>query len=422
MIYLNANLLGSPQTKSFLSHEFMHLITFNQKDKTYGVSEEIWLNEARSEYVPTLLGYDEEYQGSTLQMRVEKFIEEPNDSLTEWLNSPYDYGVINLFTQYLVDHYGVKILIDSLHSEKVGIPSINEALKKNGVRHDFSQIFTDWTIAVLINDCQLDLKYCYLNENLKDIKVIPASNFLPLVGESTLSVTRATVNWAGNWQKIFGGKENLKFSFDGSDLVKFKVPYLLCQDLKSCEVKYLALDENQKGDIEILKFSEKYSSLIVIPSVQSKIIGFNGAEPSYSFSWTVSTFEKTEEEKEKELIEKLLAQIEFLKAEIVKVQAKINAILASRGQLVSCQKFENNLYFGMRNNSEVKCLQEFLRAQGPEIYPEGLVTGNFLSLTQAAVIRFQERYASEILAPWELKKGTGFVGRTTRLKINELLK
>jgi hypothetical protein len=50
------------------------------------------------------------------------------------------------------------------------------------------------------------------------------------------------------------------------------------------------------------------------------------------------------------------------------------------------------------------------------------VTGNFLSLTQAAVIRFQERYASEILAPWELKKGTGFVGRTTRLKINELLK
>ncbi|GAI63394.1 unnamed protein product, partial [marine sediment metagenome] len=72
----------------------------------------------------------------------------------------------------------------------------------------------------------------------------------------------------------------------------------------------------------------------------------------------------------------LLAQIEFLKAEIAKVQAQINAILAERGQLVSCQKFENNLYYGLKS-SEVRCLQEFLRAQGKEIYPEGLVTGFF---------------------------------------------
>jgi len=58
----------------------------------------------------------------------------------------------------------------------------------------------------------------------------------------------------------------------------------------------------------------------------------------------------------------------------------------------------------MMNNSEVRCLQEFLKSQGPEIYPEGLVTGNFLSLTKATVIRFQEKYASEILAPPWLKK------------------
>jgi len=82
---------------------------------------------------------------------------------------------------------------------------------------------------------------------------------------------------------------------------------------------------------------------------------------------------------------------------------------------------ENNLYYGMRNNDEVSCLQEFLKNQGAEIYPEGLVTGNFLSLTKAAVIRFQEKYASEILTPWEIEKGTGFVGETTRAKINQLL-
>jgi len=66
-------------------------------------------------------------------------------------------------------------------------------------------------------------------------------------------------------------------------------------------------------------------------------------------------------------------------------------------------------------------LQEFLKSQGSEIYPEGLVTGNFLAFTQAAVIRFQEKYASEILTPLGLEKGSGFVGLKTRAKINEIL-
>lgn len=80
-----------------------------------------------------------------------------------------------------------------------------------------------------------------------------------------------------------------------------------------------------------------------------------------------------------------------------------------------------NLQYGQTGN-EVRYLQIFLKAQGPEIYPEGLVTGNFLSLTKAAVIRFQEKYASDILTPWGLTEGTGFVGKTTRAKINEILR
>jgi len=110
-----------------------------------------------------------------------------------------------------------------------------------------------------------------------------------------------------------------------------------------------------------------------------------------------------------------------LKAEILKVQTQINAILFGRGQTVLCQKFENNLYYGLTNNSEVRCLQEFLKNQGAEIYPEGMVTGNFLSLTETAVIRFQEKYAAEILVPLGLDKGTGHVGPATRNKINQIL-
>ena len=75
----------------------------------------------------------------------------------------------------------------------------------------------------------------------------------------------------------------------------------------------------------------------------------------------------------------------------------------------------------MKGNNEVKCLQQFLKDQGAEIYPEGIISGNFLTLTQAAVIRFQEKYASEILIPLGLERGTGFVGSSTRNKINNLL-
>ncbi len=38
-----------------------------------------------------------------------------------------------------------------------------------------------------------------------------------------------------------------------------------------------------------------------------------------------------------------------------------------------------------------------------------------------AVIRFQEKYASEILAPLGLQKGTGYVGYATRTKVNQIL-
>lgn len=419
MVYLNVNYITDILAKSYLAHEFLHLITFNQKNRNYGVEEEIWLNEGRAEYVPTLLGYDDDYQNSNLKKRVRAFAQNSSDPLTEWKGRAADYGVLNLFIQYLVEHYRIEILVDSLYSEKVGIPSLNYALKKNGYK-DFAPIFSDWLITVLVNDCNLGSRYCYLNQNLKNLRIIPQLNYLPLAGESTLKVTDYTKNWAGNWIKFIGGQGKLELEFIGNSEVNFEVPYLTRSSAGKYSVAFFDLDDFQRGTIYISNFDEKYDSLTIVPSIQEKTSGFNGLESYYQFIWSASMISENSEVEE-ELINELLARIEELKAEVARLQAKINAILAQRGGEATCAKLENNLYYGLTDDEEVSCLQQFLKNQGTEIYPEGLVTGNFLSLTQTAVIRFQEKYRTEILSPLGLEQGTGYVGSLTRAKVNELL-
>ena len=68
---------------------------------------------------------------------------------------------------------------------------------------------------------------------------------------------------------------------------------------------------------------------------------------------------------------------------------------------------------------EVKLLQSWL-SQDPTVYPQAIVNGSFGYLTKKAVIRFQEKYASEILAPQGFVKGNGIVDSYTRMKLNEL--
>jgi len=417
MIYLNSQFIDSSQEKSFLAHEFTHLISFNQKERRYGISEETWLNEARAEYASTLVGYDQDYQGSNLDRRVKNFLDKPYDSLTEWKNKNNDYGVINLFTQYLVDHYGIDILANSLKMQKTGIASLNSALSQKGFADNFSQIFTNWTIAVLVNDCSLGQEYCYLNQNLKNFKVVPLTNYLPLMGDSTLSVTTTTTDWAGNWHKFIGGWGNLRLEFTGAAGVSFKISYVIQDAAGKYSVNFLSLDSNQKGSIFVPDFGTKSTSLTIIPSVQSKTANFTGQEPLYTFFWSASIKQNNNSSTPSQNTEALLAQIESLKKQIASLQAQIQAIL-NKGQ--NCQAFSEDLYFGLMNDNGVKCLQEFLASQGTEIYPEGLITGNFLGLTQQAVIRFQEKYASDILNPLGLTNGSGYVGLATRSKINQI--
>ena len=92
-----------------------------------------------------------------------------------------------------------------------------------------------------------------------------------------------------------------------------------------------------------------------------------------------------------------------------------------RGKIVKEEKifqFKSDLKLGSRGK-EVEELQKCL-SKYPELYPEGKITGFFGDETKEAVIRFQEKYAKEILEPWGFTKGTGLVSKTTRSKLNEL--
>ncbi len=420
MVYLASGMIESSLAKTFLAHEFTHLITFNQKQILRKLTEDTWLDEARAEYAPTLLGYNNSLPGSELEARINNFLSDPTNSLVEWRDGKHPYGAVSLFSHYLVDHYGAGVLIDSLRSGKVGIASLNEALKKNGFDDTFSELFTNWTIAVFVNDCHYGKLYCYLNQNLANIKLTANTNFLPLTGKSTLSVSHVTKNWAGNWIRFIGGQGALEFNFEGLKGLNYQVPYLVQDKDGIYTIDFLKLDTNQKGTLFVPHFGTDNKALIALPSLQSKTTGFEGSEPTYPLSFTVSTLERTPDE-EQALITKLLVQIDDLKKEIAKVQTQLQVVQQLNPPAL-CKPFTKDLVLWTSEHIDVYCLQKLLAEQGSDIYPEGFLTGNFGPLTQQAVIRFQEKYANEILVPVGLEKGSGFVGAKTRAKLYRFIK
>ncbi|MCH8163048.1 MAG: peptidoglycan-binding protein [Proteobacteria bacterium] len=79
-------------------------------------------------------------------------------------------------------------------------------------------------------------------------------------------------------------------------------------------------------------------------------------------------------------------------------------------------QFNKNLSLSDKN-IDVAYLQLCLAAEG--IYGDD-ITGYFGPKTKRAVIDFQEKYFDDILAPWGFTRGTGFVYKTTREKLNEV--
>lgn len=96
-----------------------------------------------------------------------------------------------------------------------------------------------------------------------------------------------------------------------------------------------------------------------------------------------------------------------------------------RAQASTTNVFITNLSLGSKG-TQVMALQKILN-QDPDtriastgIGSPGNETNYFGALTKAAVVRFQEKYANEILVPAELTQGNGYVGSYTRTKLTAL--
>jgi len=297
MIYLNATQITNPLIYSLLAHEMQHLISWNQKERMRGIKDEIWLNELRSEYAPTVCGYDNDYVGSNLERRVEDFLANPFDSLTEWKGERFDYPSVNVFGHYLAEQYGEEIIGMTIRNNQTGINSIEQALRDKGYNVGFSKLFNQWTIASYLNDKLLyGGIYGYKNPYLKGNLFVSPITY-SIVSANVINISQDIKDWAPRWYRFINKQDSytitkdLEIEFEGvMDGGNFSVFYIIdyINQVKDPIIGSLNLT-NQQGVIKIPDFKNTFDSITIIISNQYKKIDFTGNESVRPFNLSIAT-------------------------------------------------------------------------------------------------------------------------------------
>jgi hypothetical protein len=121
----------------------------------------------------------------------------------------------------------------------------------------------------------------------------------------------------------------------------------------------------------------------------------------------------------------LQAQITALLAQITALQAQLSGGSSSAGAGVCPYTWTRDLTTGATGN-DVMTLQKFLNSDSATQLgtsgagSPGNETSYFGGITAAGVVKFQNKYASEVLTPLGLSAGTGYFGSSSRAKANAL--
>ena len=245
-------------------------------------SDDVWLNELRSEYSVSLLGYNDTYNGSNLQKRTVAFLDEPSDSLTEWANQAADYGQVNLFAEYLIEHFGSNILKKSLHSNLSNMASLDQALRDNGYGLDFREIFLRWSVANALNDILFENSYGYFRQELRQGVRVPATRFIRGVGEAAnFSLVESFKDWQAKWIWVTdlaaGNKSVLKISFGGEKKEYFRGVVIVFHRDGTREVNFFDLNDSSQQN-QFFDLAQGLEKVIIIPVKMEKTGGFTDKE------------------------------------------------------------------------------------------------------------------------------------------------
>jgi len=201
MFTISGDALASNHANVFMAHEFQHLIAANQKTILHNVVEDTWLDELRAQYSITVAGYNSPFFNSDLAHRTQDFLQSPNDSMTEWQGTLVDYASVTLFGEYLVEHYGPGILQDTLHSQLVGIASINAWLSQHNYPERFGDIFSNWVMADYLNNTSPNNRFGYTNTDLAALHVLPTDS-RQLSYPATSSFNFSIKPWQPKWYQF----------------------------------------------------------------------------------------------------------------------------------------------------------------------------------------------------------------------------
>ena len=298
MVIVNVQSLGTGYDKMFLGHEFQHLIAFNQKEVVHDVSEEVWLNELRSEYTATLLGYNTPIANSNLGRRVPTFLNNPSDSLTEWPNVSQDYAGAAMFAEYITGRFGSRILSETLRSASAGIPSVNNWLARNGYSERFDDVFLDWMVASWRNDSTA--RFGYTNDSLRGVRITPS--YQASVYPDAEYITEFTIKpWQPVWYKfdvsdtVSQKGDAVRFSVAGAP-GQFGLAYAVVWD--DGDVSFQKVQTNQGATTgfvftddrtSIASVQKRVRSILVVATSVAKQSEFLADEPAFPLSLTASS-------------------------------------------------------------------------------------------------------------------------------------
>lgn len=295
MIALNVEVAAQDTfvTKLFLSHEFQHLISFNQKDKAYGLSEDVWLNELRSEYSMSVTGYNDSYSNSNLERRVYIFSNNPSDSLTEWPNKNIDYAMATLYSEYLAEQFGRNILSDTLKYPYIGINSLNQYFQNKAYYEKFGDVFMNWLGALYLNDVTQNSKLGYQRPELRSLRAIPQQRIFLSTGLEQYVLTQNIKDWQPLWLEY----DVSAFSQDITKSVKIELSGESGQNYLAAYLAYYISGPADFGRINIVSgqgstyvanSDRKLVKVAVMATKATKISNFTTSETANSLNIKIS--------------------------------------------------------------------------------------------------------------------------------------